>query len=73
MGFSQTDVAHRLGLESTAIISRWERGISLPGMINAMHLSKLYKTLLNELFWELDRQSVQQLFPNEYNAKNNDP
>lgn len=65
MGFSQTDVARRLGLANTAIISRWERGVTMPSMESAMNLSKLYKTLLNELFWDLDRHSGEQLFPEE--------
>ncbi|MBS1631485.1 MAG: helix-turn-helix transcriptional regulator [Bacteroidetes bacterium] len=53
MCLSQTDVARKLNLKSTAMISRWERGISLPSLDNALKLSVLYKTLVNELFWYL--------------------
>jgi len=77
MGFSQTDVARRLRLANTALISRWERGMTMPSMESAMKLSKLYKTLLNELFWDLDRRSGEELFPEEKQRKgkfnNKDP
>lgn len=53
MRLSQTDVAQKLHLKSSAIISRWERGKALPSLENALRLSVLYKTLVNELFWDL--------------------
>ena len=74
MRFTQKEVADKLGFESTATISRWERGITIPSMENAMMLSKLYKTLLNELFWELDRDCGKQLFPHDpIYTKGSDP
>lgn len=53
MGYSQTDVAQKLNFKSSAIISRWERGTTLPSLENVLRLSVLYKTLVNELFWDL--------------------
>ncbi len=68
MGYSQTEVAKRLGLVSSAIVSRWENGQCRPNIEYALHLSRLYRTLVNELFWDLDRQAEKKLY-----AKNNDP
>jgi len=63
MGYSQLEVAKRLGHKDTALISRWENGITLPGTVNVMHLSRLYRTLVNELLLELDQQSVELIYP----------
>jgi transcriptional regulator with XRE-family HTH domain len=53
LGLTQKQVAQKLGLQSTTIISRWEKGEILPSLINAFWLSRLYRAPLNELFADL--------------------
>ncbi len=65
MGFTQNDVAYRLGLKNNTLISRWERGVSMPSAINLLKLSKLYKTLVDELYYDLGKEFEKELFPND--------
>jgi transcriptional regulator with XRE-family HTH domain len=65
MGFSQVEIKKRLKLKSTSIISRWERGISMPSGRNLLKLSTLYKTLANELYYTLAKEFQEELFPAE--------
>jgi transcriptional regulator with XRE-family HTH domain len=73
MGFSQTEVAQKLNLKSSAIISRWEQGITQPSLNNALRLSALYKTLANELFWDLFTEYREELILNDKKHTNNGP
>lgn len=73
MGLSQVDVAKELHLKSSAIISRWERGITQPSLDNALRLSALYKTLVNELFWDLFTEYRDELFKQDEKHKGHDP
>jgi transcriptional regulator with XRE-family HTH domain len=52
-GLSQTDVARMLRLRSAAIISRWEQGVSLPSIRNAIRLAVLYQTMMDSFFLDL--------------------
>lgn len=52
-GYSQKKVARILGLSDTSMISRWEHGISLPGIKHVFRLCNLYQVLPHELFDEL--------------------
>lgn len=65
MGFSQEDVSRRLHLSSTSIISKWERGKVMPSAENLLKLSVLYKTLANELYYELTTIYGKELFPSD--------
>jgi transcriptional regulator with XRE-family HTH domain len=65
MGFSQEEVKNRLNLQSTSMISRWERGITMPSGDNLLKLSILYKTLANQLYRERAHQFQMELFPND--------
>ena len=65
MGFSQHEVRERLRLESISMISRWERGITMPSGENLLKLSLLYKTLVNQLYYELSKELQIELFPEE--------
>lgn len=47
-GFSQEELANRLGLSRQAI-SKWERGESAPDMANLIALADLYEVTLDEL------------------------
>lgn len=46
----QKDVAAKLGLKDTALLSRWENGDSLPSLVSAARLAVLYQTSLDDLF-----------------------
>lgn len=54
----QYEVAHLLGV-SQGRVSAWERGEVLPSMVYFLKLSILYKTLCNELYYELIKQYQQ--------------
>ena len=65
MGFSQIQIKKRLKLKSTAMISRWESGLTMPSSRNLLKLSLLYKTLVNELYYTLSKELQAELFPAE--------
>jgi len=65
MGYSQAAIMRKLKLKSTAMISRWERGEIMPSSDNLLKLSLLYKTLVNELYYERGIELLTELFPNE--------
>lgn len=52
-GYSQKKVARILGLSDTSTISRWEHGLTFPGMLQVFRLSRIYNTQPQELFDEL--------------------
>lgn len=49
-GLWQKDVAAKLGLKDTALLSRWENGGSFPNLVNILRLSALYQTSIDDLF-----------------------
>jgi transcriptional regulator with XRE-family HTH domain len=49
-GLKQDQVAAALGLKNKTLISRWERGRSVPSLITAACLSVLYKIPIDSLF-----------------------
>ena len=51
--FSQKEVAMMLGLSDTSPLSRWEKGISLPNILHLFRLSRIYKTMPSELYFDL--------------------
>lgn len=59
-GYSQKKVARLLGLADTSTLSRWEHGISLPGMAHTFRLAHIYQTLPHELFIDLWNNIVTQ-------------
>ena len=54
-GLKQKDVAKILGLRSTSMISRWEKGGSIPDSLNVFKLSLLYRTMVDALYADLVR------------------
>ena len=52
-GLKQTEVPKILHLRSTAIISRWEQGASMPSVMNAIRLAVLYRTMMDAFFLDL--------------------
>lgn len=53
VGLSQKQVAKRLGLSDTSILSRWEKGYVYPNLGYLFRLCKIYKTNPQEIFLEL--------------------
>ncbi len=47
------------------MVSRWEKGFAIPNGEHLLKLSILYKTLPNELYYELVREYQRDLFPAE--------
>ena len=64
-GLKQKDVAEILGLKSTGMISRWEKGVCLPDTLNLLKLSVLYRTLVDALLIELVRILREELLSKE--------
>ncbi|MBM3282954.1 helix-turn-helix transcriptional regulator [Candidatus Gottesmanbacteria bacterium] len=46
---TQRDVAKILNIKNASMISRWEKGVCLPGTINLLRLAILYRTLAEAL------------------------
>ncbi len=42
-----------LGLKDTSPLSRWEKGISLPSLLHLFRLSRIYKTMPSEMYFDL--------------------
>ena len=53
MGLSQLAVAEKLGFASTDRISRWEKGLTFPHVVNLFKLCAIYKVAPHELYGEL--------------------
>jgi transcriptional regulator with XRE-family HTH domain len=49
-GLKQRDAARILGFADASSISRWERGVCLPSVINMFRLAALYRTLVDALY-----------------------
>ena len=50
LNLTQEQVAATLGLKNKTLISRWERGRSIPTLITAVRLSVIYQISLDTLF-----------------------
>jgi transcriptional regulator with XRE-family HTH domain len=64
-GLKQAEVAAILGLKSTSMISRWEKGVCLPDTVNALKLAILYRTMVDGLFIDHVRQLRYDLYKRE--------
>jgi transcriptional regulator with XRE-family HTH domain len=60
-GLKQKEVAEILGLKSSSIISRWEKGFCLPSLLNAFKLALLYGTMVDALFIDLRKTTKGEL------------
>jgi transcriptional regulator with XRE-family HTH domain len=49
-GFSQKDIADKLGYSTAQVVSDWERGTRSPPMIIIKKLAKLYRIPVEDLF-----------------------
>jgi transcriptional regulator with XRE-family HTH domain len=55
-GLSQIEAARRLGLKSTARLSRWENGKCLPNSWNMLWLAAVYHVQVDALFIDVLRE-----------------
>lgn len=55
-GYSRKKVARLLGLTDPSSLSRWERGIVLPTLLQVFSLARIYQTHPHELFDDLWKQ-----------------
>jgi len=53
LGLSQIKVARLLQLQDNTLISRWEKGESIPSLVNACKLCSLYNLSLDIVFESL--------------------
>ena len=56
IGYSQKDVSQILGFSDQSQVCRWEKGIKLPGVLNLLKLSALYRVPITFLFIDWFRQ-----------------
>jgi len=64
-GLKQKEAAEILGLKSTSMISRWEKGVCLPNSLNIFKLAILYRTLADALFIDLMRLLKEEILKKE--------
>jgi transcriptional regulator with XRE-family HTH domain len=57
-GYTLKDVAFLLGIASTSIISRWEKGIEAPSHANFLILAYIYRTPCERLYWEYRQELI---------------
>lgn len=61
MGFSQKEVARALGLRRTSVLSRYEHGTRIPGLINALKLEIVYRIPVAFLYGDLYRELKEEI------------
>ncbi len=64
-GLNQREVAEIIGLKSSSIISRWEKGICLPSLSNIFKLALIYRTMVDALFIDQLRELKDSLYKRE--------
>jgi transcriptional regulator with XRE-family HTH domain len=55
-GYSRKKVARMVGLADPSQLSKWERGIVIPNLLQVLLLARIYQTHPHELFDELWKQ-----------------
>ena len=71
IGLKQKDVAKILGLKNCGMISRWEKGVCLPSLLNAFKLAGLYCVLVDALFFPLIRLIKKEIMQRQKDILNN--
>ena len=64
-GLNQTQAAKILGLQSTSMISRWEKGQNLPSFKNALRLGALYRIMVEGLYIDLAHEMKEDVLKRE--------
>lgn len=62
-GLTQKDVAAILGLESSAMISRWEKGVCIPETVNLLRMAVIYQTTVDFVYEDLRLALTGELAP----------
>jgi len=55
-GYSRKKVARMVGLTNSSQLSKWERGVVLPNLLQVFSLARIYQTHPHELFDDLWKQ-----------------
>ena len=69
IGLRQKDVAKILGLKNSGMISRWEKGVCLPSLLNTIKLAGLYCVLVDALFFPLIREVKRKIMERQREIK----
>jgi transcriptional regulator with XRE-family HTH domain len=67
-GLKQKEVAKIIGLKSSSLISRWERGICFPKPLNMFKLAILYQTMVDALFYDVRRALIEEIKESKRNV-----
>jgi transcriptional regulator with XRE-family HTH domain len=59
--YNHNQVMEILGMRSNNRLSQWESGVRFPNLKNAFKLSILYNTLIDQLFFELREQALNEI------------
>jgi transcriptional regulator with XRE-family HTH domain len=54
-GYTQKQVAERMGVKNAGMISKWENGTRFPDYLNILRLAALYSCLSEALFFDLNK------------------
>jgi len=65
LGYSIKEVAGLLHIRCSNRLSRWEKGVAMPNLKNALKLGLLYHTLIEQLYEEYRRDMKAALFERE--------
>jgi transcriptional regulator with XRE-family HTH domain len=65
MGYTQKDVAFILGHKNTDRISKWEKGSAVPSVLNLIKLSVIYRTLMNDFYFDTFQAFRKDIFTKE--------
>lgn len=60
-GLSQKEVSLYLGHKSANRLCRWEKGVAVPNLENALKLGALYQTLIEDLYFDLYQKHREEL------------
>lgn len=69
-GYTQAQVARKIGVKDSRTISKWERGRTQPDLINLFKLSALYGTLADRLYFSLSLKIRNEHFQNHVSPNN---
>ena len=62
---TQKDVAEILGLNNSAMISRWEKGSVLPETMNALKMAALYRSSVDVIYSDLRTALIDEISQTE--------
>jgi transcriptional regulator with XRE-family HTH domain len=60
-GFTQKEVAWIMGFENSSMISRWEKGVTIPETLNAIKIAALYNTTVDSVYEDVRNAASDEL------------